>query len=446
MAEPAVPVTEEEVIDLRAYLRVINKWRKVIIAGTLLAAFTAGILSFFVLPPVYEAKALLLVTQATDKQQMVRPTQEGVEGVIEPLTRIPVLTMNTYLGQIKSEVLLRRVIQKLKLDPLVYTPASLARMIKATVQKDSNLIELRVQNSDPKLASTIANTLCNEYLQLISEKNQEQMSRSVAFLRKQRETAEKELEKAVQALKKFQSRPRGVAVLEEEFKLKAADLAEYKARQDTALVEIRQLEAGIARLEQELATTPKTVRAQQVDPATGQLVETEEPNPVYQSLAEKAADKKAALAEKEAELAAIKGLTAGLTGELDKLHAELTVKKAQQDKLQSEVDRLKETLNTLASKTTETQIARSLDLGQTMVVVVSEALAPEQPVKPKKKLNIVVAFILGLITFTGLGFVLEHLDYTIKTPENVSEHLDLPVIGVIPLATAKTSKASYGGG
>jgi len=444
VAEQPVVQMEEEFIDLRSILKVISKWRKVIIGGTLLAVLTAGILSFFVLPPVYEAQALLLVTQATEKQSVVPQSGEGVEGVVESLSRIPVLTMNTYLGQLQSEELMRRVINELKLDPMLYTPRSLAEMVKASVQKDSNLIEVKVQNSDPKLAAKIANTICKEYLELLSEKNQEQMSRSVEFLQKQRQATEKELEKAIQNLKKFQSQPRGVAVLEEEFKLKAADLANYKSRKDNLIVEIQQLQAGIARLEEELAATPQVVQVQRFDPETGQMLSGEEPNPVYENLAEKLADKKATLAEKEAELEAIEGLTAGLTEDLDKLHAELTEKKAQQDKLQAEVDRLRETLDTLAKKTTETQIARSLDIGQTTVVIVSEATTPTHPVKPKKNLNMAVAGVLGLMVFTGLAFVLEHLDYTIKTPEDVAQHLDLPSLGVIPMATKKSTKASYG--
>jgi len=443
MAEPVGPLAEE-VIDLRAYLRVIGKWRRVIIAGTVVAVLTAGILSFFVLPPVYEAKALLLVTQATDKQQMVRPAGEGVEGIIEPLTRIPVLTMNTYLGQVKSEVLLRRVIEKLKLDPLIYTPGSLAQTIKATVQKDSNLIEITVRNGDQKLAAAIANALSKEYLQFLSEKNQEQMSRSVSFLKEQQKKTSAELDKAIQALKNMQSQPRGVAVLEEEFKLKAGDLANYKSRRDTVVVEIQQLQAGVDRLAQELAATPPRVPVDRFDPETRTMVSGEESNPVYERIAEKLADKKALLSEKQAELTAIEGLTSGLSGSLDQLQAELTEKRTKQDKLQSEVDRLKETLNTLASKTTETQIARSLDLGQTSVVVISDANTPTKPVRPNKKLNVAVALVLGLMVFTSLAFVLEHLDYTVKSPEDVAQHLELPVIGIIPLATPKTSKASYG--
>lgn len=444
MAEQPVAQFEEEFIDLRTILKVISKWRKVIIGGTLLAVFTAGILSFFVLPPVYEAKALLLVTLATEKQQTTQQSAEGVEGVVEPITRIPVLTINTYLGQLKSEELMRRVIAKLKLDPNLYTPKSLADMIDASAQKDSNLIELKVQNSDPRLAAKIANAVCSEFLALLSEKNQEQMGRSVELLQKQKQQTEKELEKAIQNLKKFQSQPRGVAVLEEEFKLKASDLANYKSQRDSLIVEIQQLQAGIDLLEGELAKTPAVIEVQRLDPATGKVLEGKDSNPVYVDLSEKLADKKASLAEKQAQLAAIEGLMSGLTAEIDKLNAELTEKKAQQDKLQAEVDRLKETLNNLAKKITESQIAKSLDIGRTTIVVVSQATTPTHPVKPKKVLNMAVAGILGLMLFTGLAFVLEHLDYTIKTPEDVAQYLELPVIGTIPMATRKTAESSYG--
>ncbi|MDN5375974.1 MAG: hypothetical protein PWQ39_1014 [Thermacetogenium sp.] len=444
MAEQPVVQMEEEFIDLRSILKVIGKWRKVIIGGTLLAVLTAALLSFFVLPPVYEAKALLLVTQATDKQQSVQPSGEGVEGVVEPLTRIPVLTINTYLGQLQSEELMRRVISRLKLDPAVYTPKSLAQMVNASVQKDSNLIELTVQNSDPKLAAGIANAVCKEFLELLSQKNQEQMGRSVDLLQKQRQQTEKELEKAIQELKKFQSQPRGVAVLEEEFKLKASNLANYKSQMDSLNVEIQQLQAGVDLLESELANTSPVIEVQRLDPVSGKVLEGKDSNPVYVDLSEKLADKKAALAEKEAQLAAIGSLTSGLTADIDKLNAELNEKKAQQDRLQAEVDRLKETLNTLSKKITETQIAKSLDIGRTTVVVVSDAATPTQPVKPRKALNTAVAGVLGLMLFTGLAFLLEHLDYTIKTPDDVAQHLELPVIGTIPLATRKTTESSYG--
>jgi hypothetical protein len=60
------------------------------------------------------------------------------------------------------------------------------------------------------LAQRIANTMTDEYLKLMTEKNQEQMSRSVAFLESQKSITDKELKQAVEALKDFQSQPRGL--------------------------------------------------------------------------------------------------------------------------------------------------------------------------------------------------------------------------------------------
>ncbi|MHB8182263.1 MAG: Wzz/FepE/Etk N-terminal domain-containing protein, partial [Candidatus Desulforudaceae bacterium] len=58
----------EDVIDLRVVFKTLNKWRMVIAIGTFLAVLTSGILSFFLLQPVYEANTLVMATQAADRQ------------------------------------------------------------------------------------------------------------------------------------------------------------------------------------------------------------------------------------------------------------------------------------------------------------------------------------------------------------------------------------------
>lgn len=57
---------------------------------------------------------------------------------------------------------------------------------------------------------------------------------------------------------------------------------------------------------------------------------------------------------------------------------------------------------------------------------------PEKPVSPNKKMNIAIAFLLGLMVSVGLVFLLEYLDNTYKTKEQLEKELELPVIGVIP--------------
>ncbi|WP_206832478.1 YveK family protein [Alicyclobacillus fructus] len=54
-----------------------------------------------------------------------------------------------------------------------------------------------------------------------------------------------------------------------------------------------------------------------------------------------------------------------------------------------------------------------------------------KPVKPNKKLNVAVAFILGLIVGIGVAFLREYLDYRIRTPEDAERLLQLPVLGVV---------------
>ncbi|MFA4886251.1 MAG: Wzz/FepE/Etk N-terminal domain-containing protein [Desulfotomaculaceae bacterium] len=428
--------TEEQVIDLRVYLKILRKRRMLITLVTVLSVITSGILSFFVLPPVYESKTLLLITQATDKQQTVSG-QGDLNSLVNSMSRIPVMTMNTYVGELKSEAVMQRVKNKLQLSS---SPGS---QIKATVAKDSNLVEVTVSNNDPQLAADIANTLSSEFLELISEKNQEQMERSVKFMQDQRGVTEKELEKATEELKSFDSQPRGVTFLQQELTAKSQDLNKYQSELTRAEVELQQLEAAKARLEESLITTPQVISVQKYDQTQGKVVASEEINPAYTSLVEKLNDKSAALAEKEAQVAGTRGVRMTLNVQIDQLQAELTGKKTMQDRLMSEAKRLDDTRKLLADKSTQTQIARSIDLGNTSVVVMSPAMASSSPVKPKKSMNMAIALILGLMASVALALVLEFLDNTIKTPEDVAQHLDLPVLGLIPRADSR-SRTYYG--
>ncbi|MFZ5825010.1 MAG: YveK family protein [Bacillota bacterium] len=76
------------------------------------------------------------------------------------------------------------------------------------------------------------------------------------------------------------------------------------------------------------------------------------------------------------------------------------------------------------------------------VVVVDPAVVPTNPIKPRKMMNIAVAFVLGLMAATGLAFLLEYLDTSIKSPDDVSRYLGLPVLGVIPVLEMKSQPAA----
>ena len=67
------------------------------------------------------------------------------------------------------------------------------------------------------------------------------------------------------------------------------------------------------------------------------------------------------------------------------------------------------------------------------VSILSPAIATENqsPIKPNKMLNMAIALVVGLMLGVGLAFLLEYLDNTIKTEQDVETLLGLPVIGAI---------------
>ena len=66
------------------------------------------------------------------------------------------------------------------------------------------------------------------------------------------------------------------------------------------------------------------------------------------------------------------------------------------------------------------------------VRVIEEVELPQNPVSPNKKMNIAIAFLLGLMVSLGLVFLLEYLDNTYKNKEQLEKELDIPVLGEIP--------------
>jgi len=65
------------------------------------------------------------------------------------------------------------------------------------------------------------------------------------------------------------------------------------------------------------------------------------------------------------------------------------------------------------------------------VVVVDPATVPLRPVRPRPVRNTVLAGTGGLVLAIGIAFLLEYLDDTIKTPEDVSQTMGLSTLGAI---------------
>jgi len=66
------------------------------------------------------------------------------------------------------------------------------------------------------------------------------------------------------------------------------------------------------------------------------------------------------------------------------------------------------------------------------ISIIQPAMVLMDPVRPRKELNLLLGLILGILGGVGLAFFSEYLDHSIKTPQEVEEKLQLPLLASIP--------------
>lgn len=87
----------------------------------------------------------------------------------------------------------------------------------------------------------------------------------------------------------------------------------------------------------------------------------------------------------------------------------------------------------VAEKYTDNFIKRANELLPSgSITVLDKADFPKSPVKPRVKIDIAIAFVLGIMASIGIIFLLEYSDNTIKTEKDIEKYLGVPVVGVIP--------------
>lgn len=107
-------------------------------------------------------------------------------------------------------------------------------------------------------------------------------------------------------------------------------------------------------------------------------------------------------------------------------------------RLTREVKLNEELYTLLAKRYKEAQISEA-DRVQTAFIV-TPATIPSKPVKPNFSTNITLGGFIGLVIGVIFAFIVEHLDTSIATIEEVETFLGLPVIGVIPRIEEKIKK------
>ncbi|SIT73705.1 YveK family protein [Edaphobacillus lindanitolerans] len=140
----------EETISLQDLFKTLRKRLTLILLSVLLTVTAAGVISFLVMTPIYQASTQILVNQT--EREASQFTSQDIQTNLQ--------LINTYNVVIKSPAILNKVIKELNLDE---TASSLNSKISVSSEQNSQVITVAVQDPSQQRAVEIANTTANVF-------------------------------------------------------------------------------------------------------------------------------------------------------------------------------------------------------------------------------------------------------------------------------------------
>ena len=470
------PETESEV-DLKEYAhKLLHHWRLVALVSLL--ALAVGLVQYFMTPKRYMARAVLQLERRSpvpllDTQNMwlenwwnmeYYPTQELL---------------------LQSRGLAERVVRNLRLEDSEEAAgeatveqdqarlAALANGLRSglSVRRigDTQLVEISYRADSPEKAAQLANAFSEAFIEMGIENRFETAGKASSFLGRQVQTLRDEVadrESQLQALSRRTDvalDPEANMALE---RMRALDkdfieakrsrfekeslLQELMAAPDETVAdrhsggEVTQLRASLLQLEQDYHTRLNTFKEEwpemielksRIDKSRQHL------QGVVQENAERA--RATARAEYQTALRQEQALESAMESQrrlnLDQKSSELEYLN-----LQNEVDTRRQLLNELLRRQSETDVTvRLQNTRESNVRVIDSAIASGQPYQPSLRRNVTFSLAAGLMLGIGLVLLIEYLDRTIKSSEQLERMLALPTLAVIPDIFDEGSSSGY---
>jgi len=457
-----MPEMKNRATSLRTFLNINFKRKYIIISvfASVVATVTVGTL---LMKPVYQANSKILIEREMDSEKSL-------------LFRMNLSLMyekhdwlKSEIEMIKSTPVALKIIENLKLDQTDFKGVKQQSQILAAFQdrlkiestKDSNVLDISYESGNASLAAEVVNKVVNAYvefrLHLFSDSEQYQ------FFSDQIRVAEEKLRELETRQAQFKQNQEIIS-LEAQSDILLTKIADY----EKALTEVRTKrigkEAMLTVIKQQLASGDKAnfpvtetsnslSREKHIARLRGELLDLELKR---DQLLQKFTPEYEEVADLEQ---AIISTRKRIETEIDEIvtleETSIRAMKAEEQALQSTVDELNEQIKAFAMKEYElTQLSRGIEDNREVysmllkqreearisqaklergvkIKVVSPALTPSQPTKPNKRLNVLLAIILGFVSGLGLAFFIEYFDHTVNSPDELEEQLDLPVWGVI---------------
>jgi len=402
----------EDEIDLREYINVIRRRWKLIVGVTAVAVIAAAVVSFL-LPPTYEASAVVLITEPRYQMQF-EPRFETTDQWQPAYEAFPELAA--------SDGVLQSVVEAYQPSPIAqideWRLKALKEMAEATSQGDPSLVKLKVRCRSPQDAAGIANV----WAEKLTERGNDIYSEGeddVSFFENQTAQAERALEEAEQALIAFQARDRA-SIVSTQLSSHRQTQSDYLADQRAITYLLQDIQGLRDQLAQQVDDRPaslgdeltslflqvKAFNAQAAVPIELQVNSAE--SLTQKSQAEQVAFLDDMVGTLEAKSLAIDDRLAELEPRILERQEELQQIRTEEQRLQRAQNVAEETYMSLSRKLEEARI--SAQEGKGILQVGSRAAAPEEPASPNKKLNVAVAGALGLMVGVFGVFFIEFME------------------------------------
>lgn len=436
------------------------RWRLMMIV----LAFTVGttIIVSLVLPKQYLATAAVVID--------VKP--DPIANIIYPVTS-PAY-MATQVDVIRSDRVARQVVrsQKLAENPAVreewmaaggqgniesWLALALQEGLDVSPSRESSVINVSYKAPDPVFAAGMANAFIQAYLDTTLELRVSPAREYSSFFDSRSKELRENVERAQVKLAEFQ-RENGIIVSDERLDVETSRLNELSSQ----LVTLQAI------------ASESGSRSAQAGGASGDKLQEVLSNPVIAGLKSDLARAEARLQELTSRLgdshpqvvearASIRELRSRLSAEtqrvtggvsvtntinrqreaevriaLETQRAKVTKLRAARDAgsvLQRDLENAQRAYDAVLNRLNQTSLESQTT--QSNIFSLSRAVPPTKHASPKLLLNTALAMFIGGMLAVGAALLLESMDRRVRVPEDVTESVHLPVIGVLPGASLR---------
>ncbi|MGP8050737.1 MAG: GumC family protein [Desulfobaccales bacterium] len=427
---------------LRDYLYILLK-RKWLVIGVSLAIFLAVAVYTFLCTPIYRASATLQITQDNPGSQVSASDKLPEFFTYDTAEKF----QQTQYDILQSQSLTERVIQALNLPK--DTPWG---VLEVNPVRNTYLVEVAFQSPDNKLAQRVVNTIADEYMYLSIDRRNESFALVKRWLDKQLREMAAKVQEAQKKLYKFGQKT-DIYASEDKDNVVVQKFIDLSSLLTKAQAEKMAKEAQFNQIKEEGPNSSLIVNNPLIAALRQQLVSQETKisalKKVYRSEHPEMLAEQANLAELQSRLQTeIRRLQESAKADYEAanrteklLSGSLTDQKGEMAKLQdnlTDFQILKRDAQTneqlyqaLLARVKEASIAGTMVPSN--VAVIDPAQLPTQPFLPNTRRDLTLAAIMGLTVGVGLAFLLEHLDDSIQSTDDLERTCNLPSLGMLPL-------------